>query len=126
MSPILFNVYLEEMINEHLEGRGVNIGGRSIKCTRFADDMALLAEDEGDLQRIVTNLEEGCIKYGLKINVNKTKSLWLGQEKKRIQIKVKDEFIEQVNGFRYLGSWVSEDGRSESEIKRAGMAKRSI
>ena len=25
---------------------GVNIGGRRIKCIRFADDMALLAEDE--------------------------------------------------------------------------------
>ena len=80
--------------------------------------MVLLVEDEENLQRMQTNLEEGCIEYGLKINVYKTKSLWLGHEKKRIQIKVKDELIEQVNGFRYLGSWMSEDGRSESEIKR--------
>ena len=62
MSPILFNIYLEDMIIEHLEGRGVHIGGRSIRCIRFADDMALLAEDEEDLQGMVTNLEEGCIK----------------------------------------------------------------
>ena len=28
------------------EDGGVNIGGRRIKCITFADDMALLAEDE--------------------------------------------------------------------------------
>ena len=32
---------------------GVNIGGRRIKCIRFADDMALLAEDETMLKNIL-------------------------------------------------------------------------
>ena len=46
LSPTLFNIYLG--LNEELfpEYGGVNIGGRRIKCIRFADDMALLADAE--------------------------------------------------------------------------------
>lgn len=41
LSPLLFNIYLEEMINEHLnDTEGLRIGGRVINCLRFADDMA--------------------------------------------------------------------------------------
>ena len=46
LSPTFFN-YLEDLIkNCFLNTGGVNIGGRTIKCIRFADDMALLAQDE--------------------------------------------------------------------------------
>ena len=32
--------------------------------------------------------------------------------------------LEQVSGYKYLGSWVTEDGKSEKEVKaRTGMAK---
>ena len=40
---------------------GVNIGGRRIKCIRFADDMALLAKDERMLKNILMELNERCI-----------------------------------------------------------------
>ena len=39
---------------------GVNIGGRRIKCIRFADDMALLAEDERMLKNMLMELNERC------------------------------------------------------------------
>ena len=41
LSPVLFNIYLEDLNkNYFLNTRGVNIGGRRIKCIRFADDMS--------------------------------------------------------------------------------------
>ena len=47
LSPTLFNIYLEYLMkNCFLNMGGVNIGGGRIKCIRFVDDMALLAEDE--------------------------------------------------------------------------------
>ena len=55
LSPTLFNIYLEKlplMKNCILNTGGVNIGGRRIKCIRFADNFALLAEDE----RMVKNM----------------------------------------------------------------------
>ena len=47
LSPTLFNIFLEDVMkNCFLNTGGVNIGERRIKCIRFADDMALLSEDE--------------------------------------------------------------------------------
>ena len=37
---------------------------------------------------------------------------------------VEGQKVEQVSKFKYLGAWITEDGRSETEIKtRIGMAK---
>ena len=54
LSPTLFNIYLEDLRkNRFPKHRDVNIGGRRIKCIRFADDMALLAEDERMLKNML-------------------------------------------------------------------------
>ena len=37
-----------------------NIGGRRIKCIRFADDMALLAENERMLKKMLMELNDRC------------------------------------------------------------------
>ena len=43
--PTLFNIYLEEIVKQGLLNEdGISVGGRRVKCIRFADDMALLAE----------------------------------------------------------------------------------
>ena len=48
LSPTLFNIYLEDLMKNCFPNtRGVNIGGRRMKCIRFVDDMALLAEMKG-------------------------------------------------------------------------------
>ena len=46
------------ILNEELflNAGGVNIAGRRIKCIRFADDMALLAEDERMLKNMLMEL----------------------------------------------------------------------
>ena len=47
LSPTLFNIYLENIVKNCFQGKGgMLIGWRKIKCIRFGDDMALLAEDE--------------------------------------------------------------------------------
>ena len=61
---------------------GVNIEGGRIKCIRFADDMALLAEDEWMLKDMPMELNERCEDYGMKINISKTRP-WLSEESQR-------------------------------------------
>ena len=57
LSPTLFNIYLEDLLKNCFPNTGgVNIGGRRIKCIRFADDMALLAEDERMLKNMLMEL----------------------------------------------------------------------
>ena len=44
-----------------------------------------------------------------------------------IKVKVNGEYLEQVTSYRYLGRIVTEDGRSEVEIKtRIAMAKKAF
>ena len=59
--PTLFNIYLEDLLkNCFLKTGGVNIGGRRIKCIRFADEIALLAEDERMPKNMLMELNDRC------------------------------------------------------------------
>ena len=64
---------------------GVNIEGRRIKCIRFANDMALLIEDERMLRNMLMELNERCKYYSI-LNINKTKTLVIGRKPKKIDM----------------------------------------
>lgn len=46
----------------------------------YADDTALLAESEKDLQRQLNALHDYCLTWKLKVNVDKAKSLFFHRE----------------------------------------------
>ena len=53
LSPLLFNLYLKEAINEikdETKNIGVKVQGKKIKILRFADDIALLANIQRELE----------------------------------------------------------------------------
>ena len=59
------------------------------------------------------------------INVKKTKVMVISKAKKvRCSITLNNMALEQVNRYKYLGSWITEDARCKEELKaRIGMAK---
>jgi hypothetical protein len=74
LSPILFNLYSEYLTKEALEGFGdFKTGGHVIRTVKYADDLVLLAREEKVLQGMVDNLIEIGRRYGMEINVEKTK-----------------------------------------------------
>ena len=114
------------MKNCFLNTDDVNIGGRRIKCIRFADDMALLAENERMLKNMLMELNDRCEDYGMKINITKTKAMVIGRKPNTIDIRSEDEFVEQVDSFKYLG-YISNNMNSCQEVKqRIPMAKESL
>ena len=103
------------------------MGGRRFKCIRFADDMALLAEDEMMLKNMLMELNERCEEYGMKININKTKSMVIGRKPQKIDLRIKGESIEQVVIFKYLGCNISSNMNCCQEVKqRIAMAKEAF
>ena len=75
LSPCLFNLYAEYiMTNAGLEEAqaGINIAGRNINNLRYADDTTLMAESEEELKSLLKVKEES-EKFGLKLNIQKTK-----------------------------------------------------
>ena len=86
LSPTLFNIYLEDLMKNCFPNTGgVNIAGRRIKCIRFVDGMALLAEDERMLKNMLMELNERCEDYEMKINTSKMKAMVIGRKPKKIR-----------------------------------------
>ncbi|KAK0402275.1 hypothetical protein QR680_016244 [Steinernema hermaphroditum] len=74
ISPKLFKATLEEIFRElDWEDFGININGRKLSNLRFADDIALIANTEEELQQLVTELDEVSRRSGLNMNREKTK-----------------------------------------------------
>ena len=124
LSPTLFNIYLKDLMkNCFLNTGGVNSGGRRIKCIRFADYMSLLAEDERMLKNMLMELNR-CEDYGMKINKSKTKAMVIRRKPNKIDIRIKDESVEQVDSFRYLGCNISSNLKCFQKVKQSiAMAK---
>ena len=75
LSPILFNLYSEFLIEEALSNRnGRNINRENINNIRFADDTVLIAESKEDLQEMINELDQKCTEYGMRLNAKENKS----------------------------------------------------
>ena len=126
LSPILFNLYSECLIREAIEGEpGLKINGKNINNIRFADDTAIIAENEEDLQNLLNKITLTCEEYGMALNVKKTKTMVIDKKNSIVtNIYVNGEKLEQVKKYKYLGSWITEDGKCTEEVKnRTGQAK---
>ena len=111
----------EELFPEH--GRKKN----KVAYIRFADDMALLPEDERMLKNMLIELNGRCEDYGMKININKTKGMIIVIKLKKIDIRIKEDSVEQVDTFKYLGCNISSNMNCCQELKqRIAMAKEAF
>ena len=97
------------------------MGGKIIKTLRFANDQAMLAGSEYDLQSMMDQLNMVSVNYNMKINTKKTKVMRVNKgSESAMKIVFAGEIIEQVKEFCYLGSMISDDARCQREIKRMG------
>ena len=60
------------------EKAGIKIAGRNINNLRYADDTTLMAESEEELKSLLMKVKEGSEKFGLKVNIQKTKIMASG------------------------------------------------
>ena len=62
--------------------------------------------------------------YGMEMNVEKTKVIWISRQPFQVKIMIDQKRLENVESFKYLGSILTNDGRWPCEIKcRIAMAK---
>ena len=57
---------------------GIKIAGRDINNLRYADDTTLMAENEEELKSFLMKVKEESEKVGLKLNIQKTKTMASG------------------------------------------------
>ena len=127
LSPYLFNIYTEFIFREVEELQGISLNGININNLRYVDDTALIANDEKKLQKLVDVVKECSCEAGLDMNAKKTKTMVISKHlelEKRIDIRIDGESLEQVEHFKYLGTQVTDDARTEKELDcRIGAAK---
>ena len=57
---------------------GIKISGRNINNLRYADDTTLMAESEEELKSLLIKVKEKSEKVGLKLNIQKIKTMASG------------------------------------------------
>ena len=77
------------------------------------------------MQKMINRLSETCKEYGMEINVKKTKVMMMnGTGRIKKGVKLNNVPLERVTRFKYLGSWITDDAKSDDDIRaRVGMAK---
>ena len=77
LSPILFNIFINDIIPFIKQiNTGIHNTEEVLICILlYADDIALLAEKEEDLQSLIDKVNTWCCKNLMTINVTKTKVL---------------------------------------------------
>jgi len=58
---------------------GIKIAGGNINSFRYADDTTLMAESKEELKSLLMKVKEESEKVGLKLNLQKTKTMVSGQ-----------------------------------------------
>ena len=97
---------------------GARINGHIINNLRFADDIALIAESEQDLQKLVTLVNSSSSQLGLKISITKTQVQVVSKEPEQMNITITSQTLVQVKSFTYLGGVMTENALSDQDIKR--------
>ena len=102
---------------------GIKIAGRNINNLRYADDITFMAESEEELKSLLMKVKVESEKFGLKLNIQKTKIIASGPT---TSWEKDGETVETVSDFIFLGSKITTDGDCSHEIKRRLLLGRKV
>ena len=107
LSPTLFALYMNDLVDTFNDSCDqVTLNSTKISCLMYADDIVLLSNSAVGLQNLLNRLEQFCDKWNLTVNVRKTKIMIFnktGRLMKHIPFTYKNENIDIVNEYKYLG-----------------------
>ena len=101
----------------------IKIAGRNINNLRYEDNTTLTAESEEEIKSLLMKVKEESEKFGLKLNIQKTKIMASGPI---TSCKIDGETVERVSDFIILGSKITTDGDCSHEIKRRLLLGRKV
>ena len=102
---------------------GIKIAGRNINYLRYADDTTFMAESEEQSKSLLMKVKEESEKAGLKLNIQKTKTMASGPI---TSWQIDGETVETVGDFILGGSKITANGDCNHEIKRRLLLGRKV
>jgi len=119
ISPTLFKIYIRKALEEwkrKCSRMGIPLENITLCTHQFADDQVVLAGDKGDLEYVTRKLKETYEKWGLDMNLNKTKYLCIGESHSNLKLD-KDSEIQFCQEYKYLGVIFDTSGTDDKEIR---------
>ena len=131
LSPTLFAIYVDDLATEIKQtGYGVDIGDRKVNILMFADDIALMADSEAQLQEMLNVVESWSKRWRLLINPDKSKIVHYrpkSQPRSRYQFTCGTHELEYTKSYKYLGMWLDEHMEMKETVKvLAASASRAL
>lgn len=102
-----------------------------IKAITYGDNQATMASTEKTLQQIMDRISKVEERYGMRINIDKSKVMKMSKQYGTANIVIGGKKLEQVGSFKYPGSTIKLDGSctevitgriacSKAEFKKLG------
>ena len=105
---------------------GNEIGGKYFNNLRYADDVALLATTDYNIQQLVNYVGKAYERFGLSLNDKTTQVMFIGFHTSSINTMYNGVPLEHLKQFIYFGASFNEKGDTIKEVKRrAALAKRA-
>jgi len=123
LSPLLFGGMIEQLcrlISQRLPGVGPELAGMCVAALLYADDVALMAEEPGQMQQLLDVLAEFSVMFGMSVSLVKTKGVVsnAGTNRRRVLQRCNWTFqgqsIDMVAEFTYLGTLFHESKGCEA------------
>lgn len=122
MSPTLFNIFLHDLPTAFDNScHPAALYNTDISCLMFADDLVLISESSTGLQMCLNKLEQYCDKWGLTVNLNKTKVMIFNKTGKvlnKYKFYYKNVPVDITNEYCYLGIIFTPSGTFTQAINR--------
>jgi len=117
LSLALFSLYKVIVMRKISHMGGLRIGGLNVNNIRYADDTAIVADSEEQLQNLITVIADESRKFGLETNKRKTFCMTISKKSvsPKCNLDIDGIKIKQVENFEYLGSLVTSDA---NQIKK--------
>ena len=105
--PTLFAVFINDLVKEvNDQDMGINIVDKKLSIYFYAGDIAMVANNEEDLQHLLNKLYCWCKKWRVLINTNDSKCMHFrrGRSKQtKFEFTVGRNVLEIVEQYKYLG-----------------------
>jgi len=96
LSPMRFNLIMDKIIANLPKELGYRMGNDPIHIICYADDTALIADSEENLQTLLLRFDQMAERLNMEISLNKTKSLTISRNYTNCEVELKGTSIEQV------------------------------
>ena len=111
-SPTAFNIFINDLAMSLKElNIGVKINNMCIPILMYADDVVILANDEVELQTLLTHVNRWCKKWLMTVNLKKSKVMHFRPKNVNQCINdmyLGDDKLDYIDTYKYLGVYFNE------------------